>query len=144
MKYQHFLLAGVAVIAAAVLVFFLGSGGDPEDKNFVYFGPVIRVDAEKFRLQYALDREKADAAYNNKGVELTGEVWAIDTEVIALTDSKHVVCFFPLKEVDRIQKEIRELDTVTIRGLCVGKDPRMPAIRIKGCQLVHHQRGDPP
>lgn len=90
--------------------------------------PSVTITANMLMQQYTQNQEKANAAYLNKTIQLTGEITNVADSVLTL--NKVVVCSFDTKPT-----AVAGAKTVTIKGRCIGYDELFNEVKLDQCIL---------
>ena len=108
-------------------------------------GPAVTVTAEKLYEDYDANLLKADTAYKDKVLEVTGTVLKVEREHFArlaveldATGDGIIRCEFPRDARDQLDR-VQTKSKVVIRGRCTGLTGK-DRVRLENCVLVSRQK----
>lgn len=90
--------------------------------------PAFTVSAAQLMQEYGENQQKADAAFLNKTLEITGKVTHTADSVITIEPG--VVCSFSNKATAAVPAK-----TVTIKGRCIGYDELFNEVKLDQCTI---------
>ncbi|TRW22367.1 hypothetical protein FMM05_17835 [Flavobacterium zepuense] len=129
MKKKGFIVLIVILVMIAAGAFFSYGYLYKDVRNISSEDASFKVPASKLISEYAGNQQKADAAYLNKTVEITGKVTQVTDSV--LTVDSQVFCGFDVKpDAGSINKN------VTIKGRVIGFDELFGEVKLDQCTIT--------
>jgi hypothetical protein len=135
------ILAGIGIIAAALIWKFYVNKPHDDIENTA---PAYSLATTEIWKQYISDNQKSSSIYNNKVIELTGEVDRVnssdsivsivfDMEVDSMFGNKSISCEMLPKYNDEA-RSVSAGSIIKIKGFCTGYDET--DIKLNKCSIV--------
>ena len=124
---KKIIIISIAVVLLAA--FWLYKGYLYKDaRNISNEMPAVTIKASDLVQQYSSDQQKANTAYLNKTIEITGAITNVADSVVTIDGT--VICSFDGKPNASVNAK-----TVTIKGRCIGYDELFSEVKLDQCTL---------